>query len=184
MPLRALVPRKTQFRRSRKPAVSGDGARSLFNGKALAGQDRFADEEVSGLENHAVRRHQAARGQQHDVARHDLFQRHIHRAPVAKDAGLCAHARLKGRRGGLGLVLARVSNAHGGEHDHDDDGGIDPLARQRRRHGGEDQHQQQRVPELIRQHPRASEAPVLAHLVRSVLAESSRSVRGRQAVLC
>ena len=51
----------------------GDGPWSLFNGKALAGQDRFADEEVSGLENHAVRRHQAARGQQHDVARHDLL---------------------------------------------------------------------------------------------------------------
>ena len=182
MPLRALVPRKTQFSRSRKPAVGGDGARSLFNGKALAGQDRFADEEVSGLENHAVGRNQAARGEQHDVARHDLFQRHIDRAPVAKDAGLCAHTRLKGRRGGLCLVLARVSDAHRGEHDHDDDDGIDPLARQRRCRGGEDQHQQQRVSELIHQHPRPREALVLAHLVRSVLAQPSRSVCGRQAV--
>ena len=67
--------------------------------------------------------------EQHDVARHDLFHRHIDGVPVAKDAGSCAHARLKGRRGGLRLVLARVSNAHRGEHDHDDDDGIHPLAR-------------------------------------------------------
>ena len=147
----------------------GDGARSLFDGKALAGQHGFADEEVSGLENHAVGRNQAARGEQHDVARHDLFQGHIDRTPVAKDTGLCPHARLKGRRGGLCLVLARVSNAHRGEHDHDDDDGIDPLARQRRCRGGEDQHQQQRVAELIHQYPRPREALVLAHLVRPVL---------------
>ena len=44
----------------------GDGTRSLLNGKPLAGQDRIADEEVSGHENNPVRRHQAACGNQHN----------------------------------------------------------------------------------------------------------------------
>ena len=184
VPLRTLVPRKTQFNRSRKPAVRRDGAWPLFDRKALAGQDRFADEEVGRLENHAVGRNQAAGRQQHHVARHDLFRRHIDRLPVAKDAGPCPHARLQGRRRRLGVVLARVADAHRREHDHDDDDGIHPLAGHRRCHRGEDQHQQQRVPDLIHQHPRARQAPVLAHLVRSVLAQSSRSFRSGQAVMC
>ena len=60
-----------------------DGARALFNRKALAGQHRFADKEVGGFENHAVGGNQAARGEQHDVAWHDLFQWDIECARVA-----------------------------------------------------------------------------------------------------
>ena len=61
----------------------GDGTRSLFDGKALAGQNRFTDEEVRRLEDDAVRRHQAAGREQHHVARHDLLRRHA-RSPARR----------------------------------------------------------------------------------------------------
>ena len=179
VPLRTLVPRKTQFSRSRKPGCRCDGSRSLFNGKALAGQDRFADEEIRRLENDAVRGNQAAGRQQDHIAWHDLLRRHLTGVPIAQHAGSGTHARLQGRRSRLRVVLARVSDAHRREHDHEDDDGIHPLAGHGRRHRCEDQHEQQRVSDLIDEHPRARQATVLANLVRSVLAKPLRRLLRR-----
>ena len=132
----------------------------------------------------AVGRHEAAGREQHDVAWHDLVHRDFRGLPIAQHASARSHTRLQSRRRRLGLVLARIADADGREHDHQDDDGIHPLAGHRRRAGREDQHQQQRVSDLVHQHPRARQAPVLAHLVRSILAKPSRGLRCGQAVTC
>ena len=165
-----------------QPGGGGHRSRSLLNREALAGQDRLADEEVGRLENHAIRGNQAAGRQQDHIAWHDLLGRHVHGLPIAQHARSRTHARLQGRRRRLRVVLARVADAHRRQHDDEHDDGIHPLPGHGRRRRREDQHPEQRVSDLIHDHPHPREATVLANLVRSMLAKPPRGLGSREAL--
>ena len=61
--------------------VSGGSTPAVFStGKVSPGQGRFVDEQVVGFQEQAVGREDAARAQQHQVARHDLLRGELRRA--------------------------------------------------------------------------------------------------------
>src|SRR4051794_37300176 len=72
LPLRTLVPRYTQFSRSRTGAAAATVPARFSAGKLSPLTDRLGDEEIGGLQQDAVSRHDAAGRQMDDVADHDL----------------------------------------------------------------------------------------------------------------
>ena len=73
VPLRTLVPMNTQLVRSARLAFGRDSARLLLHREGFAGEHGLVDKEVVGFEHNAIGRDQAARGEQHHIARHHLF---------------------------------------------------------------------------------------------------------------
>ena len=75
MPLRTLVPMKTQLVRSARLALAGDSPRLLLDREGFAGQHGLVDKEVVGLQHDPIGRDQAARRKQHHIAWHDFARK-------------------------------------------------------------------------------------------------------------
>ena len=160
VPLRTLVPEEDAVAcASRAGAGGGDRARRLLHREAFAGEHRLAHEAVGRLEDDRVRGHEAARREQHDVARHDLLERHrVRPGRRAATWRVPCTLRAQRHRRPIGAVLARVADADARQHDGEHDDGVSPLAGRDRGRGGEQQQQQQRVAQLVPEDTQPGEA--------------------------
>ena len=168
MPLRTLVPRNTQFVRAPSPRGLIDRSWLLLDGKALAGQHRFAHEEVRGLEDDRISRHKTAGREKHDIAGHHLLRWYRLGVPIAQHAGphMQAGAQRPGDR--LRAVLPGVPNAHGRHDDRHDDRRIEPLARHGGGACGEHQEEQERAAQLANEHVQSRRCASLPKFVGTV----------------
>jgi hypothetical protein len=151
---------------------------------ALAGQRRLVDLERGGGQDAAVGRHEVARLDVDDVARHELLHRQLAQGAVTANLGLDDHHLLEcgdaGRRLAL-LVQAhrRVEQRQPDEHDAGGD-----LARQEQaQHAGGEQDDLHRVLVLTEECLPARLLGGLGELVRAVRRASRVRLAARQALL-
>ena len=124
-------------------------ARLLLHWEALTRKHRLRDMTVTRLEHDRVCGDQAARGEEHHVSRHQLFDRQRRWLPLAYYLGAAQQARAQGCRRPLRAVLALVADADADHEDDQHDRSVDPLAADRRDHRAEHEQEQQRTLDLI-----------------------------------
>ncbi len=117
----------------------GECVGRLGGGHALAGERRLVDVQRARLDDPPVGGHVVARGEQHDVAGHDLLRRDLRLDAVAAHARRQLHQRLE--RVHRALCLALLAQAgHGVEHrEGDEDQAGAPLADDQRDRRGDQQ---------------------------------------------
>jgi hypothetical protein len=158
-------------------------AGAFVDGVGFAGQHRFADEEIVGLDQDAVAGHQAARGEHGDVSRHDFGESDRARSSIAHQRRLEFEPRAQAFERSSGAVLAPEAEQARHRDDREHHSGVGPLlqrARERGR-GYEDQHQ--RTAELPSEHTqrreRARTRQLVASMARQPLGRRGRRQPGR-----
>jgi hypothetical protein len=153
----------------------------LVRGYALARQRRLVDAKRRGRHESAVRRYAVARGEQDDVAGHELDSGELLLPPVANvGRGRCGH-RAQRLHGLLGAVLLREAEDAVEQQDRHDRDGVDDLALECGDDDRDAQHPDHEVIELADEHLPCRRALRRLELVGPVLREALRRVRLRQA---
>ena len=163
----------------RRLTMDGDGG--LGDRHAFAGQGRFVDRQMSGLQHPDVRRDVRAGSQHDDVARHELLGRDVQPHAVPHDGGRLNARRLERVDGPLGVQLGEEAD----DAVQDEDAGNQrrvrqPAGRQRQRRRGS-QHTDRKGRELIEQHPERRSALGSRQAVGAVPCEPARGLRRREA---
>ena len=173
MPLRTLVPEEHAVGRAGQRRAGAATAPACFStGKLSPVSTASLTKQSVASRITRVGRHQAAGGEQHDVAGHEVLDRHRRGAPSRNDRGARVRTRARSACGGcLRAVLARVADERRvAETMVSTIAASDPSRRvSADDDGGEHQQQQQRTAQLARQHPPARQRALLAQLIRPVM---------------
>lgn len=120
----------------------------LGHGDRLAGECGLVDLQPAGVQQPHVRGHPVTRGEQHDVAGHDLAGGHVVHVAVPDHAGTCRH-HVPQRLGASGCLMLLHRTNHRVDHQHGgDEGRLGPLAQIGRQRSRDDQDVDQRAGEL------------------------------------
>ena len=155
------------------------GTRSeFFHRQRFAGEDRLADEKILGAEQADIRRHHVAGGQVHDIASHQLGDRHFDALAVAvggttRHRGGIAHHRLELLGGFRRAVFLSEAQQHADQHHHRNDGraGEVGMVGGQLHAGQHQQHHDEGVLERVQQLQRPVRRLFVRHLVDAVAVE-------------
>ncbi len=157
-------------------------AQALFHRIGLAGELGLVDEEVIGLQRHAVRRHQSARRKKDDISGNQPAQRNLARRAVTQHGGddldLCGQTlrRLSGA-----MFLEKIER-HARQHDESDDTGPGGIAGHRGNAAGRQQNQDERVAQTRQEFQNDQALPLRPDLVRPELIEPSGRLSAAQSL--
>ncbi len=150
--------------------------------EAFTGQNGFAHEQVGRVDDDRVGGDNGSCCEQQHVAGNDILGGNDEFASLPQHHGGETDSALQGRGGSLRCVFPAVADADGRDDDDHYDRSIAPDVGQRRRRGGKREYQQERIANLIEQHPDASEVRPLGEAVRPGPAQPPRRFIRRQPV--
>jgi len=159
-----------------------EGLRARLDRLRLAGERRLVDAQLCRLEDADVRRHGAARLEQHHVPGHHVLARHHRCAAVTPDACLRRAERLQRKDRALGAILLDEAQHRVERQDDGDRQRILRLAEDARQHRARDQHQDHEVRELVEQHAQRAALPPLGETIRPEALAPERDFAARQTV--
>ena len=152
----------------RQAGFGRDSPRLLLHREGFAGEHGLVDKEVVGLQHDTVGWDQAARGEQHHIARHDLFGRQQLRLATAQHVGFDGDLRPQFLDGIAGPVFLHEAEHRAAEHHGQHDGGIGPLPHEGGDNGGKDEDQHKRAFELAQEQTHRGSFPPCLKRVQPV----------------
>ncbi len=156
----------------------------LFDWVGLAGEERLVHEEIARREQPAIARHEIPGSKLDHVPRHELVDRNLAAASIAKHAGLEPHRAAQRVDGILGPALLDDVEHHAQQDDADDNDKARHLTGPGRETAGKQQDEHERIGKALDRLPPEGTAPVAQCVIGAVFDQPPLGLFGAEAAGC